>query len=175
MLSYNVYLIGFMGTGKSTVAANLGRKLLANVVEMDERIAGNEGKSIPDIFVQNGEEYFRELETAFLKELDRMNNVIVSCGGGVVLRKENVELMKKGGKIILLTASPNVIYERVKNDQKRPLLQGRKSLKAIEALMNERMDKYEKAADITICTDGKSVDEISEELMRELKRAKERE
>ena len=174
MLVYNVYLIGFMGTGKSTVAAHLGRTFLADVVEMDEQIAEREGKSIPEIFAQNGESYFRELETLFLKELDMKMNQVVSCGGGVVLREENVELMKKSGKVVLLTASPEVIYERVKNDQGRPLLKGRKSPEAILELMNERKDRYEKAADIIICTDGKSVDEIGTELMKELERAKER-
>lgn len=174
MLAYNVYLIGFMGTGKSTVASHLGKTFLTDVVEMDEMIAEREGRSIPDIFAQNGETYFRELETNFLREPDKKQNTVISCGGGVVLREENVQLMKKSGKIILLTASPEEIYERVKNDQGRPLLKGRNNPEAIRELMNERKEKYENAADIIICTDGKSMDEICAELMKELERAKER-
>ena len=174
MLVYNVYLIGFMGTGKSTVASHLGRTFLADVIEMDEKIAEREGKSIPEIFAQNGEAYFRELETSFLRELDMKRNQVVSCGGGVILREENIHLMKKSGKVVLLTASPEVIYDRVKNDEGRPLLKGRKSPEAIRELMEERRVRYEKAADIIICTDGKSVDEISKELIKEIERAKER-
>ena len=99
MLVYNVYLIGFMGTGKSTVASHLGRTFLADVIEMDEKIAEREGKSISEIFAQNGEAYFRELETSFLRELDMKRNQVVSCGGGVILREENIHLMKKSGKV----------------------------------------------------------------------------
>lgn len=175
MLAYNVYLIGFMGTGKSTVASYFGKKHVVDVIEMDEAIAKREKKSITDIFAENGERYFRDLETSFLKELDAKKNLIVSCGGGVILREENVQLMKKNGKIVLLTASPEVICERVKNDNGRPLLKGRKNPEAIKMLMDERQKKYEEAADITISTDGKSADEICEEIMNEIKRAKERE
>ena len=79
MLTYNVYLIGFMGTGKSTMASYFGRKYLADVIEMDEEIAEKEGKSITDIFAQNGEAYFRELETSFLRELEMKKIQVVSC------------------------------------------------------------------------------------------------
>lgn len=175
MLAYNVYLIGFMGTGKSTVASYFGEKYAVDVVEMDDMIAQKENKSIADIFAEKGERYFRELETSFLKELNAKKNLIISCGGGVILRDENVQLMKNSGKIVLLTASPEVIYERVKSDHERPLLKGRNSPEAIKELMDVRQERYERAADITISTDGKSVKEISEELIEELKRAKERE
>lgn len=170
----NVFLIGFMGTGKSTIASVFSKKYAMKLTEMDDTIAKGEGKSIPDIFAQYGEEYFRNLETKFLEELKREDNVIVSCGGGVVLREENILLMKENGVIVLLTASPQEILKRVENDNERPLLQGRKNVSSIMGLMEERREKYERAADIVISTDGKMAEVICEELMNELKRAKER-
>lgn len=170
----NIFLIGFMGTGKSTVASAISKACAMEIVEMDETIAKREGKSIPDIFAQYGEGYFRDLETAFLIELNNEKNKVVSCGGGAVLRNENVSIMKKNGRIVLLTASPEIILERVKNDNGRPLLQGRKNIEAIKELMEARREKYEEAADIIICTDNKSKEAICEEIMNELKRAKER-
>ena len=175
MFTYNIFLIGFMGTGKSTVGFRFSKKYKMKMVEMDESIAKQAGMSISDIFAKHGEEYFRNLETTFLKDMRKMTNRIVSCGGGVVLRKENVEFMKENGKIVLLTASPEVILERVKNNDKRPLLRGKKNVEAIKELMEARRTKYEEAADIVISTDGKSKDEICVEIMKELQRAKERE
>ena len=175
MSGNHIFLIGFMGTGKTTIASCFSKKNSMEMVEMDEIIEKREGKSVFDIFLENGEEYFRDLETEVLKELCVQDNKIVSCGGGVVLRKENVSVMKRSGTIVLLTASPQEIFERVKNDNKRPLLAGVGNVEAIKELMNERKARYEEAADITVYTDGKSVGEISEELIGELKRAKERE
>ena len=175
MIAYNIFLIGFMGTGKSTIAAAFGEKYGMEVVEMDEILVQREGMSISDIFTQSGEEYFRSLETQFLGEMRRETNKIVSCGGGVVLRKENVVLMRENGKIVLLTASPEEILERVKNDSDRPILQGRKNIEAIKELMAGRRTKYEDAADIIVQTDGKSKDKICEEIMNKLQRVKERE
>jgi len=96
--------------------------------------------------------------------MENKRNCIVSCGGGVVLKEENVSRMKKSGKIVLLTASPEVIYERVKDDEERPLLKGHKSVEEISELMEGRREKYEKAADVLISTDGKSVEEICTEI-----------
>lgn len=174
MLVHNIFLIGFMGSGKSTVASCFGKKYAMDIVEMDEAIAEKEGRSIPQIFAEEGEEYFRNLETEFLKELKKCTNQIVSCGGGVVLRKENISVMKESGTIVLLTASPEEILNRVKNDEGRPLLKGRKNVKAIEELLEERRAKYEMAADFVVKTDGKPADKICEEIMKEIERAKER-
>jgi len=168
MFAYNIFLIGFMGTGKSTVSRNLAQKYDFIVAEMDEEIAIKEEKSIPQIFEKCGEEYFRNLETKYLEDLQSSKGKVVSCGGGAVLRKENVILMKKIGKVILLTASPDVIYERVKDDNGRPLLQGRKNLEAIKDLMEERREKYENAADIVVDTEGKAVQEICEEIIHRI-------
>lgn len=171
----NIFLIGFMGVGKSTIAMEYSKTYGMENVEMDERISERAEMSISDIFAKYGEEYFRNLETTFLRELELETDKIVSCGGGIVLREENISIMKKCGKIIMLTATPQEILERVRDDDKRPLLQGRKSIEAIQGLMEKRRGSYEKAADFIIHTDGKTKEEICEEIMNELQRAKERE
>ena len=114
--------------------------------------------------------YFRNCETNLLIELQKKNNQIVSCGGGVALRDENVREMKKNGKVVLLTASPEVILERVKDNDDRPLLRGNKNIEFISKMMEERRPKYEAAADIVVSTDRKTVEEIAEEIVVKLTR-----
>ena len=137
-------------------------------VEMDQIIEERKKMSIPDIFKTYGEEYFRDLETELLKELQSERNVVISCGGGTALRECNVAEMKKNGRVVLLTASPKLIYSRVKDIDDRPVLYGRKTVEGISELMEERREKYEAAADIVIQTDNKSVHTICEELMHSL-------
>ena len=167
-LPYNIFLIGFMGSGKSTVSNYLSTHYQMEKVEMDQRIVQQEGMSISDIFAAHGEEYFRDLETKLLIELQTKKNVVVSCGGGVPMREQNVKEMKKNGKIILLEASPKTIYERVKNSHDRPLLEDNKNIPYIAQLMEQRRQKYEAAADVTIQTDKKSVSYICKELFEKL-------
>lgn len=164
----NIVLIGFMGTGKSTIAMEMSRRHAMDMVEMDQLIVEREGMSIPDIFEKYGEAYFRDLETHLLKEIQDKTNQIVSCGGGVVLRECNIEAMKKNGKVILLTAEPATILERVKEDEDRPILKGRKNVVAIAELMEARKGKYEAAADIVIATDGKTVQQICDEILQRI-------
>lgn len=166
---YNIALTGFMGSGKSTVASWMEEHLGLRRIEMDEEIVRREEMSIPEIFRIHGEAYFRDCETELLRELGACSGTVISCGGGTVLRECNVAEIKKNGKIVFLTASPEVIYERVKNDSERPLLAGRKSPEGIRGLMEERRDKYEAAADVTVCTDGKAVPEICDEIIRKLR------
>ena len=111
----NIFLIGFMGTGKTTIANALKRKYDMQVVDMDAEIEKEQQMAISDIFSSKGEEYFRDLETQLIKDLQKKDNVVISCGGGAVLREENVTEMKKSGKIVLLNATPETILERVKN------------------------------------------------------------
>ena len=170
---YNIVLIGFMGTGKSTVSDCLHSMFGMKVVEMDQVIAEREQMSIPDIFAAYGEEYFRGLETRLLVEMQSQKNTVVSCGGGAALRERNVAEMKKNGKVVLLTASPETVYERVKDDGGRPLLEGRKDVKGISELMEQRSAKYEAAADIVINTDNKTVRQVCEELVQRFMEMKE--
>lgn len=168
LFDYNIVLIGFMGAGKSTVSDYLSTMFAMNIVDMDRVIAEREEMSIQDIFETYGEEYFRNLETDLLKELQGQKNTVISCGGGAALRRENVEEMKKNGRVVLLTASPEVIFERVKDNEDRPLLEGRKGVKEIAGLMEERRERYEAAADIVIQTDHKTVLQVCEELVQRL-------
>ena len=164
-LNGNIILIGFMGAGKSSVSAYLNEKLGLEVIEMDQEIVEREGMSIADIFAVHGEEYFRNLETNLLIEMQTKNNVVVSCGGGAAMRACNVVEMKKNGKVVLLTARPETIYERVKDSTERPLLNGNMNVEYIAGLMDKRRDKYEAAADIIIYTDNKDLETICEELL----------
>ena len=160
----NIFLIGFMGTGKSTIANSLKRKYDMQVVDMDSEIEKNQGKAISEIFAEEGEEYFRDLETQLVMDLQRRDNVVVSCGGGAVLREKNVQEMRKSGKIILLQATPETILERVKNSHNRPLLEGNKNIDFIKELMSKREDKYNSAADIVVSVDARAVEDIADEV-----------
>ncbi|WP_072525988.1 shikimate kinase [Clostridium sp. Marseille-P3244] len=168
LFSYNIVLIGFMGAGKSTIADYLSTMFDMKLVEMDQEISDREEMSIPDIFATYGEEYFRNLETELLRELQTGRNCIISCGGGAALRSENVVEMKKNGRVVLLTASPETIYERVKDGNDRPLLNGNNSVEFIADMMEKRREKYEEAADIVVQTDDKTILQICEELITKL-------
>ena len=171
LFNYNIVLIGFMGAGKSTISDFLKTVFAMDVVEMDQCIVERQGMSISDIFETYGEEYFRELETNLLIEMQSQSNVVVSCGGGVPMRERNVVEMKKNGRVVLLTAKPETILERVKDNHDRPLLENNKTVPFIADLMEKRRAKYEAAADIVIQTDGKSELEICEELIHRLREA----
>jgi len=168
LFDYNIVLIGFMGAGKSTISDYLSTMFDMEIVEMDQVIAEREEMSIPDIFATYGEEYFRDLETSLLIEMQDRKNTVISCGGGAALRERNVEEMKKNGRVVLLTASPEVVYERVKDSNDRPVLNGRKNVEGIAELMEQRRGKYEAAADIVINTDHKTVLQVCEELVQRL-------
>ena len=165
---YNIVLIGFMGTGKSTISEYMNQKFGMEVIEMDQIIAEREGMSIPDIFEIHGEQYFRDLETNLLIEMQSRKNVVISCGGGTPLRECNVVEMKKNGRVVLLTASPETIFDRVKDSHDRPVIENNKNVPFIADLMEKRRAKYEAAADIVINTDGKSIIEVCEELVQKL-------
>ena len=171
LFNYNIFLIGFMGAGKSTISDYLKNVLAMDVVEMDQCIVERQGMSISDIFETYGEEYFRELETNLLIEMQSRSNVVVSCGGGVPMRERNVAEMKKNGRVVLLTAKPETILERVKDNHDRPLLENNKNVSFIADLLEKRRAKYEAAADIVVETDGKSELEICEEMIHRLREA----
>ena len=164
----NVFLIGFMGSGKSTIASYLAENYGMEIIDMDQLIVEREGMAIPDIFAQKGELYFRDVETSLLIEIQGEQNKVVSCGGGVVLREKNIQAMKKSGQVVLLNAKPETILERVKDGEERPLLQGHKTVSFIRDMLEERYPKYESAADIMIRTDGKSAVCICDEILREV-------
>ena len=169
LFDYNIVLIGFMGAGKSTISEFLKTVFAMEVIEMDQIIAERQGMSISDIFETYGEEYFRDLETNLLIEMQSKKNMVISCGGGVPMRERNVVEMKKNGRVVLLTAKPETILNRVKDNHDRPLLEGNKTVPFIADLMEKRREKYQAAADIVIETDDKSELEICEELVKKLR------
>lgn len=163
----NIYLIGFMGAGKSAVARKLQHFLPFQIVEMDEAIERIEGMSIPEIFEKKGEQGFRTAETQLLSIISKEKNQIISCGGGIVLNPENVEIMKSTGTVVRLEASPEIIYKRISNNNRRPLAQG-KSLEEIKDMIAAREDSYKNAADITVKSDDNSIENVASAIVKEL-------
>lgn len=151
----NLFLIGFMGCGKSTMARMLADETGKKLVEMDETIEAEAGMSINQIFAEYGEEHFRNLESELVERIAEKGGMIVSCGGGAVLREKNIEAMRKNGRIVYLSATPETIYERVHDKTTRPLLNGNMNVEYIAQLMEKRIPIYEKAADAILNVNGK--------------------
>ena len=162
----NIFLIGFMGCGKSTMARMLSEHTGMELIEMDETIEAEAGMSITEIFEKYGETHFRDLESQLIARIEQKGGAVVSCGGGAILRKENVERMKKNGKVIYFSATPETIYRRVRNSTKRPLLNGNMNVEYIASLIEKRLPRYLAAADITIVVDGKEKVEVLDELIK---------
>ena len=165
----NIYLVGFMGVGKSTISKQLQPLLGWKEVDTDKYIVGKKRMSISDIFEAYGEAYFRTLETNILKYLAKEEGQIISCGGGMALKEENRKIMKASGTVFLLSASPQTIYEHVKNGKERPLLNGHMDVKYIAELMEKRRPCYEKAGDIEIVTDSLTPEEVAEKIAEHMK------
>lgn len=155
----HVILIGFMGTGKTTVGDMLAKKLGCIQVDLDEYIVGMANRSIPELFELEGEEGFRQRETEGLRELvQRAEHQVVTTGGGIVTRPENIEIMRKYGTTVALFARPETIIERVRGDENRPLLAGDVEEK-VRNLLRERDGLYD-FAPVHIHTDGKTIEEV---------------
>lgn len=138
----NIYLVGFMGTGKTSVGKELAKKKKWHFVDLDELIELKEKKAIRDIFAQEGEPYFRKLEKRVLKEVSKEKKFVVACGGGIVIDKENINLMKETGLMVCLSASSEVILKRTCGHTHRPLLNVAKPQKQIELLLKLRAPYY---------------------------------
>ena len=164
----NIVLIGFMGAGKSSLASYLAEQFNMRTVETDQEIVQREGISIPEIFEQYGEEYFRDRESEVIRDLGFDSQTVISAGGGAVLRDENVENMKESGVIVLLTATPKAILDRVKSSTERPLLNGKMNEDYIAALMEKRRARYEDVADLIIDTTDKTIPEVCAEMILKL-------
>lgn len=164
-----IYLIGFMGTGKTSTGKKLAKLMKRELLDSDDLIVKQEGMSIPEIFDRSGESGFREIETEVFRKLsEESGEYVVSCGGGAPLRAENVSLMRKNGRIIRLTATADTVYNRVKGDTGRPLLQSDDPLRRIKELMAEREQAYTAAADITVETDKKTPEEVAAQILETL-------
>jgi shikimate kinase len=138
----NIVLVGFMGTGKTSVGRRLALRLGMTFVDMDDVIREREGRPIPRIFAENGEPYFRSLERALVGELSRQTGLVVSTGGGIVLNPENVRDYASSGLVVCLSAAPEAILQRVAGDTNRPLLAGDDKMKKILPLLETRRPLY---------------------------------
>ena len=165
MSNKNIMLIGFMGAGKSTVSRELALITGRIEIDIDQYIVEKEGMAISDIFERYGEAYFRDLETKALREIEKEDNLIISCGGGIVVKEENVSIMKNKGIIVLLTATPETVFERVKNSKERPILNNNMNIDFIKELMEKRAELYKNVADLIISTDNKDVKNICNEII----------
>ncbi len=166
----NIALIGFMGVGKTAVGKVLAEKLRRSFVELDSLIEQKARKSIPDIFQQDGEVAFRELEIEVTKEVSKDRNLVIACGGGLVLNKINIDRLRQQSRIVYLTASPRVILKRVSGEAgERPLLSVPDKVSEIRGLLGFRRPFYERAADIIINTSKLDIDSIAEQIISKLK------
>lgn len=164
----NIALIGFMGTGKTTVGKLLAEKLGKGFIEVDELVAKRAGKPIPRIFKEDGEPRFRELEIELTKEAAEMKNKVISCGGGVVLNKINIDRLEENAIVILLTASSEVILKRTSDDNERPLLNSSSRLERIEELLEFREPFYKSAADLVIDTTELQINGVVSEIINQV-------
>jgi len=168
----NIILIGFMCTGKDAVGIRLAQKLGMKFINTDDMIVKKEKKSIPSIFAEHGEKYFRDVESGVLDTLSGQSNTVVSTGGGIVLMNENTEKLKNLGKVILLKASPEVINSRIYNIEDRPLLNIVDELERIlkiTQLLDNRSMMYTNASDVEIDTSDMSIDQVVENIIEAIK------
>ena len=166
----HIILTGFMGSGKTSVGIRLSYRLRRAFVDTDRLIEREQGKAISDIFAQDGEEVFRKMETQMLRKLAGLKETqIISTGGGLPVRAENRPLLKALGTVVYLKVSPETVYERLRDDTSRPLLQCADPLSRIRELLAAREGAYREGADVTVAVDGKSFDVILEEIEEKTK------
>ena len=161
----NIYLVGFMGTGKTTVGRELAKKKKWRFIDLDELIELREGKTISDIFSKKGEPYFRILEKKALKEVSREKKFIVACGGGVVINEDNIKTMRESGVMICLKANPSVILKRTSKADNRPLLNADNPKERIGLLLKLRAPYYARA-NKDVDTSKLSVKEVVEKIVK---------
>jgi shikimate kinase len=160
----NIIFTGFMATGKTVTAKLLAEKLNMKYIVIDSLIEEKENSAISDIFEKKGEAYFRNLETEIIKEVTAGDNLVIDTGGGAIIKQENFDLLTESGVIICLTASPEVIYNRVIKDNTRPLLEGKDKLEEIKRLLAKR-DQFYKKADYMIDTSDKTFEGVLEDIL----------
>ena len=160
----NIVLVGFMAAGKSVVAKKLGEISPRQVVSTDRMIEAKEQSSIAHIFDTKGEAYFRKVEAEIVSDVSRQKEIIIDCGGGIVLNPQNMIQLKQTGCVFYLAASVNTIIKRIKGQKNRPLLNVSNQRQTIEALLAQRQPLYDQA-DYTITTDDKTVEQICKNIL----------
>jgi shikimate kinase len=162
----NIVLVGYRGTGKSTVGKVLAARLERDFVSTDAEIVKRAQRTIPEIVAQEGWDYFRDMESDICQELINRDRLVIDTGGGIILRKKNVDALKKNGVVLWLTASVETIAKRIGGEDQRPSLTGTQSfVDEIQDLLRERTPQYRAAADHSIATDHQSIDQLVETLL----------
>ncbi len=164
----NVAIFGFMAVGKSTVGRLLSEKLAYAFVDLDLEIVRKEGMEINEIFLIHGEAGFRELERQAVCHIALQDCHVIACGGGTVLDSENLEVLRRSSKMVLLTASPEEILRRIGSNLSRPLLNVEDRLSMICNLLKTRLSKYQEAAEVTVDTDGMTPEEVAELVLQQI-------
>ena len=159
-----IVLIGMMGSGKTTIGKLLGEKLTLRSIDIDVIIEQNEKRTVSEIFQNEGEKYFRNIERETIKKNFTNKDLIISLGGGAFEDQLTQELLLKNSTVIYLKTSPNIILERIKNNPNRPLLRNQMTVEKIQSIILQRQKNYE-LANITILTDNKNTDKIVEEIL----------
>jgi shikimate kinase len=166
----NIFLVGPMGAGKSTIGRQLSTVLHQEFKDSDHEIVARTGASIPLIFEIEGEEGFRQREAAMIDELSQQTGIILATGGGAVLREENRKHLKERGVVIYLYATLDQLFERTRRDKNRPLLQTEDPRARLEEMMSVRDPLYREVADIVVHTDDRSVKSVIKEIVLRLQR-----
>ena len=162
----NIVLIGYRGTGKSTVGKVLAARLGRELVSTDAEIVKRAKQSIPEIVSRHGWEYFRDVESDVCRDLAERDQLVIDTGGGAILRPQNVGVLKRNGKLIWLTATVETITARIGGDTQRPSLTGTRSfVDEIREVLRDRAPKYQAAADHVVQTDGRSIQQLVEAIL----------
>lgn len=167
----NIVLIGFMGSGKTSVGRLIAQRLGFQFIDTDALVVDRAGMQISEIFAKHGESWFRDHETSMLNSMGIYNRAVISTGGGIVLKPENRELLRELGFVVWLTASEDIIFERVSRNKKRPLLQTADPQRTVHELLEQRQALYEKAAQFTLDSTHLSHDAAADAVIAEARKA----
>lgn len=163
-MTKNIVLIGLMGSGKTTIGKQLAEATGMKFLDTDELIVQKAGKSIKQIFADEGEPFFRDLETEAVEEASNCQNIVISTGGGAVLRDENMEMLQKNGILFYLYAPAEILFERIKDDKERPLINTPNPVETLKRIQMAREIFYEEA-DYKVYTSEKSIEETVQEII----------
>ena len=169
-MKQNIFLVGLMGAGKSTVGKQLARRLKVDFYDSDRVIVERTGVPIATIFEIEGEQGFRERETQVLEELSQYSGCVIATGGGSLIRPENVEIIKRNGQLVYLRASAEKLYTRIKHDKARPLMQTENPLQTLRNLLADREPTYLGASDIVIRTANQKVGVVLHRIEQAIKK-----
>ena len=168
--SNNIFLIGPMATGKTTIGKKLAKKISKKFYDSDAEIKKITGADIPLIFEIEGDAGFRKRETKIISQLVFLKNIVLSTGGGAVLAEENRNMLTKNGVVIYLKSSAKKIFDRTYDDKSRPLLQGNNSLSKVKEILKEREHLYESLANEVISTENFITEKIIQEILNKIKK-----